>query len=151
MTATAVYILKRVRRVSQIPILAKVLTQHLRKSHNPKWNPQSKGSFMQRPPKAYRQGDVLLVLRKAVTIQPDAKILNHLVLAEGEVTGHSHKIDQRGADLFDQAGKKFLKVTAAQGAKLIHDEHGPQTLPIGEYEVIIQREYEPTGWRNVAD
>jgi hypothetical protein len=101
--------------------------------------------------KAYRQGDVLLILRPAGSIPTTAQKLAHTVLAEGEVTGHAHKIQGGGADLFDVAGKKFLHVVAAQGAKLVHDEHAAHQLPAGEYEVLIQREYEPNGWRTVAD
>ena len=100
---------------------------------------------------AYRQGDVLVILRRAGSIPVDAVKLPHCVLAEGEVTGHAHQIRGPGADLFDKKGKRFLRVIAAQGVSLTHEEHGKQTIPQGDYEVIIQREYEPGGWRNVAD
>lgn len=106
---------------------------------------------MKTGPKAYRQGDVLLILRPAGSVPASAKKLPHRVLAEGEVTGHAHKITEGTADLFDDAGKKFLRVISAQGATLVHDEHHQHTIPAGDYEVLIQREYEPNGWRTVAD
>ena len=101
--------------------------------------------------KAYRQGDVLLILRPPGAVPPTAKKLPHLTLAEGEVTGHAHKITHGQAELFDAAGQKFLRVVSAQGATLTHDEHHAHKLPQGDYQVLIQREYEPDGWRTVAD
>ncbi len=37
------------------------------------------------------------------------------------------------------------------GATFVHEEHGPVTLPPGDYKVVIQREYSPEAIRNVAD
>lgn len=105
---------------------------------------------MKKIPKAYRQGDVLLILRPG-SVPANARKLPHLVLAEGEVTGHCHKIAAGKADLLEADGKKFLRVISAQGAKLVHDEHHQHVIPPGDYEVLIQREYEPNGWHNVAD
>ncbi|MFH1024526.1 MAG: hypothetical protein V1809_14190 [Planctomycetota bacterium] len=98
--------------------------------------------------KAYRQGDVILI---RVTKRPeDAKRLKHLVLAEGEVTGHSHRVAGDGAALLEAAGgRRFLDVR--EESILVHEEHGPVTLPPGLFEVKIQREYDPERDRIVRD
>jgi hypothetical protein len=36
-------------------------------------------------------------------------------------------------------------------ADLKHEEHGTVTLPAGNYERILQREYSPSEMRTVAD
>ena len=36
-------------------------------------------------------------------------------------------------------------------ALLTHEEHNPISIPQGDWMVRIQREYEPQGWRYVAD
>lgn len=94
----------------------------------------------------YRHGDVLI--SKVVEIK--GKKLKHLVLAEGEVTGHAHRITEGEAELYQSNGVLFLKVIS-ENAKLTHEEHKPIDLPKGNYEITIQREYEPDGWRSVAD
>jgi len=97
--------------------------------------------------KAIRQGDVLLLC--GAEVPSAAKSLDHLVLAEGEVTGHAHRITSGVAELLECGERKFLRVD--EPAELTHEEHGPHTLEPGSYEIRIQREYEPEGWRNVAD
>ncbi len=94
----------------------------------------------------YRHGDVLI----SKVSEVKGKKLAHLVLAEGEVTGHAHRITAGEAELYESNGVLFLKVVS-EHAKLTHEEHKPIDLPKGDYEITIQREYEPEGWRNVAD
>lgn len=94
----------------------------------------------------YRHGDVLI----SKTDQIKGKKLNHLTLAEGEVTGHAHRITEGDAELYEHEGTLFLKVVSEK-ALLTHEEHHPIELPKGDYEIKIQREYEPEGWRYVAD
>lgn len=94
----------------------------------------------------YRQGDVLI--QSVEQIQ--GKKLSHLVLAEGEATGHKHIISEGDAELYQHEGTLFLKVLSEE-ALLTHEEHKEIKLPKGNYEIKIQREYEPQGWRNVAD
>ena len=96
-----------------------------------------------------RQGDVLLVPLQ----QPKESfgtILNHLTLAEGEVTGHRHRISDGQAELYERDGTLYLKVLSNQ-ATLTHEEHHAVSIPQGNWMVRIQREYEPNGWRYVAD
>lgn len=94
-----------------------------------------------------RQGDVFIEL---VETLPDGAIpVDGLVLAEGEVTGHAHRIQGGQAKLFERAGERFLRVTAK--ARLEHEEHATIELPRGVYRVVRQREYSPEEIRNVAD
>lgn len=96
--------------------------------------------------KPMRQGDVLL--QKVQDIQ--GKQLSHLTLAEGEVTGHSHRISSGEAELYEKEGTLYLRVFSEQ-ATLTHEEHKAIDVPEGNWMVRIQREYEPEGWRFVAD
>lgn len=96
-----------------------------------------------------RQGDVLLV---ALPFNEDVngKKLPHLTLAEGEVTGHRHRISDGKAELYERDGTLYLRVLSSE-ATLTHEEHKAVTIPTGNWIVRIQREYEPDGWRYVAD
>lgn len=94
----------------------------------------------------FRHGDVLI--KKIDVIK--GKKLNHLVLAEGEVTGHAHRITQGEAELYEQDGVLYLHVESEE-ALLTHEEHKPIALPKGDYEITIQRTYTPSGWLKVAD
>jgi hypothetical protein len=97
----------------------------------------------------WRQGDVLIAAVSAVPAK--AQVRPHCVLAEGEVTGHSHRIKEPGvARLYAHATSLYLEVTAAR-ATVAHEEHGPITLPRGVYRVWRQREYSPQAIRIVRD
>src|SRR4051812_13061501 len=97
----------------------------------------------------WRQGDVLISVVDA--IPPGAMKRTDCVLAEGELTGHSHRIDQPGvAELFESGGRLYLRVVATE-AKVVHQEHGPITLPRGLYTVWQQREWRKRSIRPVQD
>ncbi len=97
----------------------------------------------------WRQGDIYI--QQAAQVPGDARLLPHLTLAEGEMTGHSHRIaDAQSAKLYRAGASLFLRVTAAE-ATLIHQEHGPITLAAGVYRVWQQREYSPEEIRTVRD
>jgi hypothetical protein len=98
--------------------------------------------------RAYRHGDV--IIKCGGKVPTKAKRCDHLILAHGEVTGHKHQITEGEAELYEHEGKLFLRVVS-DSAALTHEEHARIDLPCGEYEVQIQREYEPSGWRAVAD
>jgi hypothetical protein len=100
----------------------------------------------------FRQGDVLII--PSNTAATGTK-LPHLTVAEGEVTGHRHRISNGKAELFELAGVLYLKVLSPT-AILTHEEHAQVTIPQGYWEIRIQREYQPQGsqpqdWRYVAD
>jgi hypothetical protein len=97
----------------------------------------------------YRHGDVLVDQIDEIPV--DVVERPHLVLAEGEMTGHSHRIAEScAAELFQAGGAMYLRVTAPT-ATLIHQEHGPVVLPQGDYRVWCQREYSPKEIRIVRD
>jgi hypothetical protein len=97
----------------------------------------------------WRQGDVYIATVDSVP--PTALRLPHCVLAEGEATGHCHRIAEvERAELLEVGGQRFLRVHA-ESVTLIHDEHGPVTLPAGCYRIWQQREYTPSGLRIVMD
>ena len=98
----------------------------------------------------YRQGDVLI---RRITKLPaeSAQLRASGILAYGEVTGHAHKVeDLTHAEVLEVDEGLFLRV-GAEGVRIVHEEHAPITLPPGDYEVDIQREYTPQAIRNVAD
>jgi hypothetical protein len=84
---------------------------------------------MQKPPFMIRQGDVLLVAVDSLPSGASEQALDPergLVLAEGEVTGHSHRIPHRHASGAAKAFRteedaRFMRVTAS--VPLRHEEH----------------------------
>jgi hypothetical protein len=97
----------------------------------------------------FRQGDV--IIRPSHTPVGGTK-LPHLTLAEGEVTGHRHRISEGEAQLFERNGILYLKVLSPT-AILTHEEHAQVAIPQGHWEIRIQREYDPksASWLSVAD
>lgn len=94
-----------------------------------------------------RQGDVLIM---PSTGEIAGTKLSHLTLAEGEATGHRHRISNGEAELYERDRVLYLKVLSPT-ALLVHEEHAEITIPQGNWEIRIQREYSPEGWRYVAD
>jgi hypothetical protein len=86
-----------------------------------------------------QQGDVII---KSVNSIPDGEKLKHLILSEGEVSGHSHRITSGQAELTLCNNILFLKVLSKK-AELTHEEHKTITLPQGNYEITIVKEYDP--------
>ena len=84
----------------------------------------------------YRHGELII---KQVT-QVKGKRLNHLILAEGEATGHKHEITTGEAELYEQEGMLFLSVKSNE-AELTHQDHDTLVLPKGDYQITTQREY----------
>jgi hypothetical protein len=102
-------------------------------------------------PTMVRQGDVLLVPVREIPkgARRLDRVDGRLVLAEGEVSGHAHAIQDDHADLYlvregdvAEMRRRFLRVEA-EVATLVHEEHAPITLPPGDYEVRRQREWVP--------
>lgn len=102
----------------------------------------------------WRQGDVFIMAVEAIPERARRSPLPHGILVHGELTGHSHRLDDpRSAALFAGAhgiGELFLDVPAG-GTRIVHDEHGPIELPQGFYRVWRQREYSPQAIRIVQD
>jgi hypothetical protein len=97
----------------------------------------------------WRQGDVFIA--PIPSIPKGAKLRHGGVLVEGELTGHSHRVaDLRSAEVLEAGADLFLRVRA-DTVRIIHQEHGPITLPRGTYRIWGQREYSPETIRRVLD
>lgn len=94
-----------------------------------------------------RQGDLLIM--SIPKVPENAVSKQHRVLAEGEVTGHLHELDS--GEVYEENGTLFFRVAPETRATLNHPEHAALTFEPGVYKVVRQREYEPKGWRIVAD
>ncbi|MEH2239002.1 hypothetical protein [Nostoc sp.] len=97
----------------------------------------------------YRHGDVLI--RRIVTLPVGAQRRVGATLAHGEITGHSHRIQQSHAvQLWVHGSDLFLEVKEPS-ATLVHEEHRAIELPQGLYRVWRQREYRPDTYVEVMD
>ena len=92
-----------------------------------------------------RQGDVALVpvgaLPEGLTEVPRDN--GRLVLAYGEVTGHSHVIDapdEEATLLTTEEGERFLRIVG-RAAPLVHEEHSAITVAPGLYRLPPQVEF----------
>ena len=94
--------------------------------------------------KIIHQGDVLLI--KIDTLPESAKEVRKDIVQYGEVTGHKHFLVD--SIFYEKDGKPYLK---SIGGKMTHEDHPAIEVPVGLYEVRIQKEYFPDGFRNVKD
>ena len=100
-------------------------------------------------PTVWRQGDVFLIATSALPAH--GRIGRRPVLAEGEITGHAHRLqDPASGQVFSVNDNLYLEVLA-ESATILHEEHGPVTVPRGGYAIRIQREYSPQEIRRVVD
>ena len=96
----------------------------------------------------WRQGDLLI--ERVRSVPPSATARPNLILAEGELTGHAHRINSgTAATLFADDDDLYLAVE--DEAVIVHEEHGAVTLDRGHYRVWRQREYSPGEIRTVRD
>jgi hypothetical protein len=88
-----------------------------------------------------QQGDVLF---KSVKKIPKGKKVGRkargYVLAEGEVTGHAHTIQDEIDLILDDAGKMFMHND--NPVEITHEEHKNFTVPSGDWEIGIVKEYD---------
>ena len=99
--------------------------------------------------KIWRQGDVFIIATDKLPASGRSE--RRPVLAEGEITGHAHKLqDPASGQVFSVGSNMYFEVFAER-ATIVHEEHGPVTLPRGGYEIRIQREYSPVEIRRVVD
>lgn len=97
----------------------------------------------------YRHGDVLV--GQIVSLPIGVQRRFGATLAQGEITGHSHRIVQADAvQLWALDGDLFLEVKESS-ATLIHEEHHAIELHKGFYRVWRQREYRPDAYVEVMD
>lgn len=94
----------------------------------------------------FRQGDLLFT--QIPSLPEGLTLRKSQIVAEGEVTGHSHRLAS-GRVLETAQGMLFLEILTA--AQVLHQEHQPIKLSPGFYQVTRQREYSPQVIRTVAD
>lgn len=89
-----------------------------------------------------RQGDLLIVpltRREANWVrQPHTEVAGG-VLALGEVTGHSHRVEGDLVTVYDTQHYGRL-IDAKEDFQIVHEEHAPLALHAGAYRVIRQRD-----------
>lgn len=104
--------------------------------------------------KQIRQGDVWLV---AVDKLPPstAQVKSEVILAEGEVTGHAHRLTGQVVE-WTENDQRFVRIIGQAFGKLSHEEHDPTPAAVVEpettYRVIPQRETNLSEeWQKVVD
>lgn len=101
----------------------------------------------------YRQGDILFVeVNEVVSGRAVRRKNGHIIVAEGEATGHAHAIKTPGVRMVEvvhQFHEHYL--VSDRPFEIVHEEHDTVKLPAGTYKVIRQREYSPAEIRTVAD
>lgn len=107
-------------------------------------------------PICQRQGDLLIV---ALPELPDdiaqteatPHIQGKIVLALGEVTGHSHVIADPEIKWFGKVDAPIQYVEAPHSFTVEHDEHSPLSFGKGAYAIIRQMEATADDLRMVVD
>ncbi len=104
-----------------------------------------------------RHGDVVIykVVDDITETQPDT-VVEKLILAEGEATGHIHQVSPLKNSqvlICPQKNENGIKVNRSQEtetifrvsgkAVIMHQEHEPLVIEEGKYVRRIQRVYEP--------
>jgi hypothetical protein len=103
--------------------------------------------FSQKPIQ-YRHGDVML--EQVPNLPSTATPIQGAILARGELTGHSHRIENpQAAQLFTHDRQTFVQIK--QPSAVVHEEHHAIRLKIGIYRYWMQREYHPKAIVTVRD
>jgi len=103
----------------------------------------------------FRQGDVLI---DPVSSVPEAALPlpaenGRNILADGEVTGHSHALPAESGSLLtlDPTNEMEKFLVQEKADTLTHEEHEDLTIPDNTYRVSRQRGYEPEDIHLTAD
>lgn len=93
-----------------------------------------------------QQGDVCIQRIDSIphdVVRVDA-VNGSFVLAEGEVTGHAHRIHDRIKLFMDTGlpGSGVCYFETDSSVDLTHEEHNTVTIPPGRYRSFIVREYD---------
>lgn len=109
-------------------------------NHQVKQQEKHEGQREQQVRRQFRHGDLLV--EEVDRVPADARKLATDVLAEGEATGHAHKLVGDAEVLESPDSGMYLRVVGEE-ARLTHEEHKAIVIPLGEYRVIRQREFNP--------
>lgn len=79
------------------------------------------------------------------------KKLSRAVLAEGETTGHAHRLPSNVAVYESEAGEREFSTPVE--VPLTHEEHGEITIPPGEYvsDKVLEYDHFSEQARKVVD
>ena len=102
-----------------------------------------------------RQGDVLLIPVEETPPQ-GLRGSNQVILAEGEATGHAHRLMAKDILEWNIGDQRYVRVVGADMGELSHEDHDPIPVSVVEpevtYRIISQRETDLSGqWRKVVD
>ena len=86
----------------------------------------------------YQQGDV--TIKPVDAIPAGATGTNGRILAEGEATGHKHLAEAENVALYLHEGTLYM--SAPTGTTVVHEEHRVITVPAGDYQIGIVREFD---------
>lgn len=104
--------------------------------------------------KLWRHGDVIIErVNDECAMGKKIEFRHDVVLAEGEATGHAHRINSSfGACCYSDPSNDNAKLLVLiRPSDLMHEEHSKIQLPPGTYRVRIKRQYSPEGWEKVID
>lgn len=93
--------------------------------------------------KIYRHGDVLI--RELKTLPAGVKTIKptkQAVLAEGEATGHYHRLscENDAIQLLEHEMARYLVLSDT--CQLTHEEHAALSIDSGIYEIVMEREWD---------
>lgn len=105
-----------------------------------------------------RQGDVMLVPVDGLMPPEGARESHEVILAEGEATGHAHRLSAEAGVLEwdDPEHGRMVWVVGSDRGTLAHEDHDPEPVDVVQpgiaYRVGTQRELDLSGqWRQVVD
>ena len=92
--------------------------------------------------KYYRHGDLLIerISDVYLTEVNSTPKLSGNVLAEGETTGHMHRLIG-DVQLYGKNEVEYFELKS--DATLVHEEHDTIHIPKGMFKVVYEREYSP--------
>jgi hypothetical protein len=101
----------------------------------------------------FAQGDVLLIASEAIpTSAKEVPSDGVVTVAFGEATGHHHSIYSDRVKMFREDGSGGgLFILAESPVDLTHQEHDTIKLPVGTYEIRLQRTLRSGLVRRVED
>jgi uncharacterized cupin superfamily protein len=87
-----------------------------------------------------QQGDVNITITKIPTGAKKRQD-NNAMVREGEATGHFHKIVGTDFEMLELGDQIFARILSGD-CSIVHEEHKPIELPVGDYEFTPTHEYD---------
>lgn len=89
----------------------------------------------------YQHGDVLIIgIDKIPESAELQKRKGDIIVAEGESTGHAHRIEDDFVKWYFKDNEIFIE--SEKSFVLRHEEHNPITIDPGKYRIGIVREFD---------